>query len=699
MKEFFNKIFGNFNKKELETPTVQFSEQPNSHPAELKFLNTNYIITEDWLNLLTHFILLDEHNKMPLNSWYSETKELIDHIGEDEFISVGSKWINDCIEKSKENKSRFANLGVLAANEQIQKDLGFDDSGIPKWVKDVYGDKILKEGFFRLKTVVYLNSFQNYFYQSLGGRILRGFIQSTVINKDPRFIELVDKLAFTDPNSSQDAIHVYSLLPEFIGIPRLTNLKAKAKSKNILKRIDKAISSVGKKSNRTKAEIEESVIPDFGIDSDSKYIFKIDDVDCIFEIYDTKEQNTYYSLGKNKTQNSVPKNIKDNYSNEIKDFNKKIKDIKTSLSAQKKRIEEFYLIDRTIPFASFKENYIDNNLIKILTKKLIWNFKNEEINVNLILSEHGFIDSHGNPYSKDLTKTTVSLWHPIGFKTSYILEWRKYILDNQILQPFKQAFREIYIITDAELNTESYSNRFASHILNKDHVSALCKVRGWSPSGIINYGKINCKITESDYNVEYWVSDIYLGEHSSTYGSAHISTDQIRFYKKKEQLMLSEVPAIIFSEIMRDIDLFVGITSIGNDPEWHDRGDNGTINYWSSYSNGELTESSKIRVEILKNIIPKMKIANKCEFLGKYLKVKGSIRDYKIHMGSGNILMEPDNQYLCIVADRPNKNLQKVFIPFEGDNMLSIIISKALLLAEDLKITDPTITRQINRND
>jgi hypothetical protein len=38
---------------------------------------------------------------------------------------------------------------------------------------------------------------------------------------------------------------------------------------------------------------------------------------------------------------------------------------------------------------------------------------------------------------------------------------------------------------------------------------------------------------------------------------------------------------------------------------------------------------------------------------------------------------------------------QNVFLPFEGDATLSIILSKAFLLAQDTKITDPTILRQI----
>jgi hypothetical protein len=34
-------------------------------------------------------------------------------------------------------------------------------------------------------------------------------------------------------------------------------------------------------------------------------------------------------------------------------------------------------------------------------------------------------------------------------------------------------------------------------------------------------------------------------------------------------------------------------------------------------------------------------------------------------------------------------------LPFEGDRILSIVLSKAFLLAEDRKITDPTIVQQI----
>jgi hypothetical protein len=87
-------------------------------------------------------------------------------------------------------------------------------------------------------------------------------------------------------------------------------------------------------------------------------------------------------------------------------------------------------------------------------------------------------------------------------------------------------------------------------------------------------------------------------------------------------------------------------------------------------------------------------IAGRCQLTGRFLVVRGDLRTYKIHLGSGNVLMTPDDQYLCIVAAR-DARAGKLFLPFDDDPLLSLILSKAFLLADDTNITDPSITRQI----
>ena len=186
---------------------------------------------------------------------------------------------------------------------------------------------------------------------------------------------------------------------------------------------------------------------------------------------------------------------------------------------------------------------------------------------------------------------------------------------------------------------------------------------------------------------------------SGTGVAQFVLTDQVRFYDAASGalLRLDAVPALAFSEVMRDVDLFVGVASAGNDPNWAPAGDR-LGNYWQSYSFGELSATAETRREVLAQLLPRLKIADRTSLTDKFLVVRGDLRTYKIHLGSGNILMEPNEQYLCIVPDSSNVrrwSAREVFLPFEGDQLLSVILSKAFLLAADAKITDPTIITQI----
>jgi hypothetical protein len=165
-----------------------------------------------------------------------------------------------------------------------------------------------------------------------------------------------------------------------------------------------------------------------------------------------------------------------------------------------------------------------------------------------------------------------------------------------------------------------------------------------------------------------------------------------------EPIPLEQIPALVLSEVMRDVDLFVGVASIGNDPTWQDGGPGGRyIEYWQNYSFGELSGTAISRREVLENLVPRLKIAKQCTLTEKFFIVKGSRRTYKIHLGSGNILMEPNDQYLCIVPDAHARlSGDSIYLPFEGDTTLSIILSKAFLLSEDQEIKDSTINGQID---
>jgi hypothetical protein len=318
-----------------------------------------------------------------------------------------------------------------------------------------------------------------------------------------------------------------------------------------------------------------------------------------------------------------------------------------------------------------------------------------------IWSNGKLVDIEGRTLDWLAPESRVRLWHPIGFPVQTVRAWRDWLQSHEVCQPFKQAHREIYVLTDAELRSANYSNRFAAHILRQHQFAALCTQRGWKflfMGGFDVHATPTLELGAWNMSAEFWVEP--AGDLAASGVALHMATDQVRFVRDEESLPLTEVPATVFSEVMRDVDLFVGVGSIGSDPAWQDRGEiEGAGDYWRGYSFGDLNATARTRKEVLERLMPKLKIAGQCAFEEKFLIVRGRMRTYKIHLGSGNIQMEPNNQYLCIVADRSSaaKGGDKFFLPFEGDRTLSVIISKAFLLAEDNKIKDASIMSQINQ--
>ncbi len=513
-------------------------------------------------------------------------------------------------------------------------------------------------------------------------------------------------------------IHTLANMPGRPGLYQLAVLKVKIKYRSALNIINKALGAAAEREGITVDELEEMGVPSYGLDSVGYGEEPLGDFTAIIDAPSARQVELRWRNGEGKMQKSVPARVKEQYAGELKEVRGALKDIKAMLGVQKERLEQLFLKEKTWPFDLWAERYRDHPIVGTIARKLIWRFACGESAVLGVYRDDQLVNSAGEALALPEGSVEVSLWHPITSEAAEIKSWRECIERLEIVQPFKQAHREVYLLTDAEVNTGVYSNRFASHIIKQHQFNALAATRGWrySLQGAWDGGDQIAQLDLPQFNLwaEFWVHGI--GEYGNDTTEAgvfnYVSTDQVRFYRirtsaeylnednidRNTPVDLRQIPALVLSEVFRDVDLFVGVCSVGNDPEWSDGGPEGRFrDYWHAFSFGELNASAHTRKAILEKLVPKLKIGPQCKFIDRFLVVEGRRRTYKIHLGSGNILMEPNNQYLCIVPDNRKKtSADKVFLPFEGDNMLSVILSKAVLLAEDNKIKDSTINSQIN---
>ena len=490
------------------------------------------------------------------------------------------------------------------------------------------------------------------------------------------------------------------------GIGHLSRLKVRIKLNSTSKLIEKYLALAAAERNLPPGDLEDLVVDDLEL-LNGERIFEIEDYKAILSIEKVGRVNIAWVKPDGSTQKTEPSSLKEKHAPLLKELKQTAKQIELGLSAQRDRIDTSFKLDRKMPWAHFNDCYFNHGLVSYIARQLIWQFELPDGRRDVLWNDEKWIDAR--EHEVDIAGvTSVSLWHPSTATVNDVQLWRNLLIKHQLQQPIKQAFREVYLLTDAELNTVSYSNRMAAHILKQHQFNQLAKIRGWKYTlqGQFDNGAdgiASMSLPAIGLKAEYWtnVVDPQGAASANSMGIYnYLVTDQVRFQAINQPGMVAllNVPPVIFSEIMRDVDLFVGVSSVGNDPAWRDSGGLPASydTYWESYSFGELTEVAKNRRETLERLLPYLKIAKIAHLKDKFLVVKGKKRTYKIHLGSTNILMEPNDQYLCIVPDRSSKPIaENLFLPFDGDTGLSIIISKAFLLADDDQIKDVTITRQI----
>jgi hypothetical protein len=469
---------------------------------------------------------------------------------------------------------------------------------------------------------------------------------------------------------------------------QLARLRLRVKHHSSRSAVDKALNAASENTGLSPDDLAEMSVPAFGLDRQGARRIEFGETYAELRVANAREVELRWFARGGKECASVPAIIRTKHADELKRLKREAKDASVMLTAQALRLERSFISERNWPIKVWRERFLDHPLLGTLTRRLIWQFDDQPAvprGVQLLNAADRAITPKEN--------TAVSLWHPLRSAADDVLAWRDWLERHEVTQPFKQAHREIYVLTEAERQTDTYSNRFAAHILRQHQLAALCQSRGWDyhlQGQFDSHNVPTLALPFQNLSAEFWV-DAAQGEATPAGIFLYAASDQVRFGRP-----LSEVPPLVFSEVMRDVDLFVGVASVASDPTWQDGGPNGRYrDYWNRWSFGDLSERARNRQTILERLLPRLADAKHFKLNDKFLIVRGQLRTYKIHLGSGNILMEPNDQYLCIVAAPSRNRANTIWLPFEGDTTLSVILSKALMLAADDRITDPTITRQI----
>lgn len=285
-------------------------------------------------------------------------------------------------------------------------------------------------------------------------------------------------------------------------------------------------------------------------------------------------------------------------------------------------------------------------------------------------SELGLMDTDGKARAVTDTDELV-IAHP--YDLFHLVQWdlfQRYLFVNEMKQPFKQVFRELYVPTADEMEQRTRSTRYQGHQIQPQKTVALLRGRGWT----VSYEEGLQKVFHKE---GYLVTMFAMADWFTPSDVEAPTLELICFYSLKDRSLMpfDAIDPVIFSEVMRDMDLVVSVAHVGEvDPE-------------ASHS------SMEMRAALARESAQLFGLDN-IEVKDRHILVSGKLAEYSIHLGSG--MVSKGGRQLSIIPVH-SQHRGRVFLPFVDDDPKSAeIISKMRYLAQDDKIKDPTILEQIN---
>jgi hypothetical protein len=495
-------------------------------------------------------------------------------------------------------------------------------------------------------------------------------------------------------------------------VSQLSRLRARVKYSVARRLIEKSLGQAAARNGLTVEDLEDMCVEGHGLDATGTLETSIGDVRAASSLQEDGRVGVTWQGADGGRLKAAPSNLKKAFPREVRAVAERAKQLEEAYLAQRVRLESLFVSVRSVGLDHWRRYFIEHPLLGRLGRRLIWVFSNDQGWECAGWSGKGEPrDARGEPL--DIRAATkVRLWHPLATDGAEVAQWREQIFASGLRQPFRQAFREFYQVTSDERHTRMYSNRFAGVLMRQHQLASLCRARGWDyrlmGSGFDGYNVPTRSLPRWSMQAEFHVDlpadrdealrDSAVSAQSGSGINLIVGSDQVRFYRDRREVAIEDVPAIVYSEVMRDVDLFTSVCAVGEDENWVDQGERGLGRLSRRPDLEEISSVMALRAEMLSRILPHATIAERCRVEKTHLEVRGQLGTYRIGLGWAATLLITDGEArpLRVPPDLLDSvALDLGALPIELDHRTETVLRTAYVLADDWNIHSPDFVRQL----
>ncbi len=318
--------------------------------------------------------------------------------------------------------------------------------------------------------------------QSLNRELLRGLLWIAIELADDELGQAVQHAVrfFYENNSplAETGVVVLFHMPGRTGAAPLAAILARVKAESQRAFVDSTLNALAERLGCDRDDLIDEPLPVFGFTEVGRLRLDFGDAKAELRICGSRSSEIIWSKPDGKVLKSIPARVKGERADEVETLKATAAGVREALSGLALRLEGAWLAERTFATADWRARLIDHPVVAALGRKLIWRIGGNGHSVAAYWREDDLIDVQGHPVQWP-TESAVGLWHPLFATETEVAAWRERLETDGVCQPFKQAHREIYRLTEAERTSRTYSNRFAAHIIRQAQFRQLAKLRGW----------------------------------------------------------------------------------------------------------------------------------------------------------------------------------------------------------------------------
>ena len=303
---------------------------------------------------------------------------------------------------------------------------------------------------------------------------------------------------------ASEAVQALALSPEPQALLLVDGISRKFKFKQVKAAAGKALDFAAAQLGITTEELADRIVPDLGFDENMERVFDYGERKFTVTITTALEIEVFDAGGK-KLKNLPAPGKKDDEAKAAAaydEFKQMKKQMKTTVSSQKMRLEMALSTGRLWSIEAWKNLFVKNPVMHQFAMGLIWGiYEDRKLVSTFRYMEDGSFNTEdeeefelpeggrnqedgGQPTGRD---RYIGLVHPIELSEDSLKTWKEQLEDYEITQPVEQLNRPVYYRTKEEEEQKSLE-RFGGCIVNDLSLGGKLMSMGWYRGSVQDAG-------------------------------------------------------------------------------------------------------------------------------------------------------------------------------------------------------------------